>query len=130
MEYVALIHKEGDEYVAVVPDLDYTSSYGETFAAAVHNIIEACELYAEDEEVLPVARSFEQLLQQEDELAQDVIPQLIEIKAEKNVRINVMLPAGLLRAANLKAEAAYRGNRSAYIQDLMQRDILMQTDCV
>ena len=103
MEYIAFIHKEDDSYVAIVPDLGYTSSFGSTFTEAVHNIIEACELYAEDEEVL-----------------------LINVKVEKNVRINVMLPAGLLRAVNTKAEEVYHGNRSAYIQDLMQRDIYMQ----
>jgi len=37
-----------------------------------------------------------------------------------------MIPAGLLRAVNTKAEETYHGNRSAYIQDLMQRDIAMQ----
>jgi len=122
MEYLAFIHKEGDDYVAVIPDLGYVSSFGETFVEAVHNIIEAGELYAEDEAVLPVARSLEQILQEET-IEQDAIPQLIDIKTEKNVRINVMLPAGLLRAANTKAEAAYRGNRSAYIQDLVRKDI-------
>ncbi len=124
MEYIAFIHKEDDSYVSIVPDLEYTSSFGSTFTEAVHNIIEACELYAEDEEVLPVARSLEKLTKDE-ELEANAMPQLINIKIEKNVRINVMLPAGLLRAVNTKAEEAYHGNRSAYIQDLMQRDIAM-----
>jgi predicted RNase H-like HicB family nuclease len=91
MEYIALIHKEGDQYVATVPDLGYTSSYGETFAEAVHHIIEACELYAEDEEVLPIARSLEQLMESET-LEPDTIPQII----------NIMLPTGLLRAADTR----------------------------
>ena len=122
MEYIAFIHKEDDSYVAIVPDLGYTSSFGSTFTEAVHNIVEACELYAEDEEVLPMARSLEQLKIDED-LEATATPQLIDVKVEKNVRINVMLPAGLLRAVNTKAAEAYQGNRSAYIQDLMQRDI-------
>ena len=122
MEYIAFIHKEDDNYVAIVPDLGYTSSFGSTFTEAVHNIVEACELYAEDEEVLPMARSLEKLKIDED-LEATATPQLIDVKVEKNVRINVMLPAGLLRAVNTKAEEAYQGNRSAYIQDLMQRDI-------
>ena len=125
MEYIAFIHKEDDSYVSIVPDLEYTSSFGNTFTEAVHKIVEACELYAEDEEVLPIARSLEQLTK-EVELDAKATPQLINVKVEKNVRINVMLPAGLLRAVNTKAEEVYQGNRSAYIQDLMQRDIAMQ----
>jgi predicted RNase H-like HicB family nuclease len=125
MEYIAFINKEEESYVAIVPDLGYTSSFGDTFTQAVHNIIEACELYAEDEEALPIARSMEQLLQEE-KIEVNAMPQLINVKVEKNVRINVMLPAGLLRAINSRAEETYHGNRSAYIQDLMQRDIMMQ----
>ncbi len=125
MEYIAFIHKEDNNYVAIVPDLGYTSSFGSTFTDAVHNIVEACELYAEDEEVLPIARSLEKLIKDE-ELEANAMPQLINVRVEKNVRINVMLPAGLLRAVNMKAKEVYQGNRSAYIQDLMQRDISMQ----
>lgn len=125
MEYIAFIHKEENDYVVVVPDLGYTSSFASTFTDAVHNIVEACELYAEDEEILPLARSLEQLMQEE-ELESNVTPQLINIKVEKNVRINVMLPAGLLREVNIKAKEVYQGNRSAYIQDLMQRDVSFQ----
>ena len=125
MEYIAFIHKEHNEYVATVPDLGYTSSFGSTFTDAVHNIVEACELYAEDEEVLPVSRSLEQLISDE-ALENNAIPQLINVKVEKNVRINVMLPAVLLREVNIKVKESHEGNRSAYIQDLMQRDIAMQ----
>jgi len=125
MEYIAFIHKEEDSYVAVVPDLGFTSSFGGTFTEAVHNIVEACELYAEDEDMLPIARSLE-VLTKDESLEVNAMPQLINVKVEKNVRINVMLPAGLLRAVNTKAEEVYQGNRSAYIQDLMQRDIMAQ----
>jgi predicted RNase H-like HicB family nuclease len=125
MEYIAFIHKEDNSYVAVVPDLNYTSSFGSTFTKTVHNIVEACELYAEDEEILPIARSLE-VLTKDEELEINATSQLINVKVEKNVRINVMLPAGLLREVNTKAEGTYHGNRSAYIQDLMQRDIAMQ----
>ena len=110
MEYIAFIHKEDDSYVSIVPDLGYTSSFGSTFMEAVHNIVEACELYAEDEEVLPMARSLEQLTK-EVELDRKATPQLINVKVEKNVRINVMLPAGLLRDINIKAKESYQGNR-------------------
>ena len=122
MEYISFIHKEDDTYVVIVPDLGYTSSFGSTFTKAVHSIVEACELYVEDEEVLPLSRSLEKLIEDE-ELALNATPQLINIKVEKSVRINVMLPAGLLRAVNTKAEEVYHGNRSAYIQELMERDI-------
>jgi len=122
MEYIAFIHKEDDAYVAVVPDLGYTSSFSSTFTGVVHNIVEACELYAEDESELPIARSLEKLMKDES-LESNAAPQLINVKVEKNVRINVMLPAGLLRAVNTRADEVYQGNRSAYIQDLMQRDI-------
>ena len=41
MQYIAFMHKEEGAYVATVPDLNYTSSYGDTFNDAVQNIIEA-----------------------------------------------------------------------------------------
>ena len=109
MEYIAFIHKEDDNYIAVVPDLGYTSSFGNTFTKAVHHIVEASELYAEDEKELPMARSLEQL-HKEETLEPGAIPQLINIKIEKNVRINVMLPASLLRIANIRAKKSYQGN--------------------
>lgn len=119
MEYVALIHKEEEEYVAVVPDLNYTSSFGTTFADAVHNIIEASELYCEDLEKLPKASSFESLV-----IEDGAIPQLINIHVEKNVRINIMMPSDLLREIDHRASIAYKSNRSAYLQDLARRDVI------
>jgi hypothetical protein len=85
-----LIHKEDDSYVA---DLGYTLSFDDTFTEAVHHIIEACELYAEDKEELPMARSLEHL-QKDETLESSATPQLIN---RKNVRIHVMLPSSLLR---------------------------------
>jgi len=121
MEYIAFIHKEGDDWVAIVPDLDYTSSYGASFGDTVHRIVEACELYCEDLKILPKARSLEILLVEE-EIEYGAIPQLIEVKVQKNVRINVILDTGILQIANEKATLHHNGNRSAYIQDLIARD--------
>lgn len=122
MEYIALIHKEENDWVAIVPDLNYTSSYGNSFVETVHNIIEACELYCEDLKVLPKARSLEEIIKSE-EIENGAIPQLIDVKVQKNVRINVMLDTGILQIANEKALLHHNGNRSAYIQDLIARDI-------
>ena len=119
MEYVALIHKENDEYVAVVPDLNYTSSFGSTFADAVHNIMEASELYCEDLAQLPKASTFESLV-----IEDGAIPQLINIHVEKNVRINIMMPTDLLREIDNKSSISYKSNRSAYLQDLARRDLV------
>ena len=121
MEYIAFIHKEDDAYVATVPDLNYTSSFGDNFSHAVRNIIEASELYCEDLDILPKARELE-TLKKDGEAENGDTPQLINIKVEKNVRINVMIDTGLLKLANEKAKEEYNGNRSAYIQDLISRD--------
>lgn len=85
MEYIAFIHKEDASFVATVPDLNYTSSFGETFAQTIHKIIEACELYCEDLDTLPKASSYEELAASKD-IQDGAIPQLIDIQAEKNVR--------------------------------------------
>ena len=121
MQYIAFMHKEDDAYVVTVPDLNYTSSFGDTFNDAVQNIIEASELYCEDLDTLPRARELE-ALEKDGEIEDGDMPQLINVKVEKNVRINVMIDAGLLKIANEKAKEEYSGNRSAYIQDLISRD--------
>lgn len=48
MKYIALLHKEGTQWVATVPDLNNTSSYGDTIEEAAKNTQGACELYMED----------------------------------------------------------------------------------
>ena len=121
MEYIAFIHQEGSDWVATVPDLNYTSSYGESFTDTVHNIIEASELYCEDLNVLPKARSLE-ILMKDEEIEDGAIPQLIDVKVQKNVRINVMIDTSILQLANERASLYHNGNRSAYIQDLIARD--------
>jgi len=82
MEYIAFMHQEGSDWVALVPDLNYTSSYDESFTDTVHNIIEASELYCEDLNVLPKARSLEVLMKDE-EIEDGAIPQLIDVKVQK-----------------------------------------------
>lgn len=123
MEYIAFIHIEEDSYVATVPDLNYTSSFGETFKHAVHNIVEACELYCEDLDELPKASTLEEL-RERGEVEDGAIPQLINVKSEKNVRVNVMMRADVLKRATKKAEITHGGNRSAYIQELVDEDTL------
>ena len=80
MEYIAFIHKEDNDYVAVIPDLGFTSSYGETFADTVHYIKEAAELYCEDLKALPKSSTLEELMQRDDlELEPNAISQIIDI---------------------------------------------------
>jgi len=125
MEYIAFIHKEDNVYVATVPDLNYTSSFGDTFNDAVHNIIEASELYCEDLDSLPKALPLEKL-QLEGHQGPDDMPQLINVKVEKKVRINIMIDSGVLKIANDRAKEICDGNRSAYIQDLIAQDVAVQ----
>jgi len=123
MEYVAFIYKEDGSYVAVVPDLNFTSSYGNTFADAVHNIIEASELYCEDLKTLPKASSLEDLLQRDDlDLPKDAIPQLINVKVEKLKRINVMMRSDIIEVLPQRL-VEFNGNRSAYLQTLVINDL-------
>ena len=55
-------------------------------------------------------------------LEKNAIPQLVNLKIEKNVRVNVMLKYDILQIANEKAKEIYSGNRSAYIQSLIESD--------
>ena len=123
MEYIAFIHKEKDNYIAVVPDLNFTSSYGKTFKEAVHNIKEASELYCEDLKSLPKASTLEELMQREDlKLEDGAIPQLIDIKVEKLKRINIMMRRDIIEVLP-KRLAEFNGNRSAYLQNLVIQDL-------
>lgn len=122
MKYIAFIHKEDDSYVAAVPDLNYTSSFGDTFEEAVDNIKEAAELYCEDEEELPKASSYEELLENAD-IEKGSTPQLIDVKVEKNVRFNVIMPMDIKDKVDAKAAITHKGNRSAYLTDLAREDV-------
>ena len=123
MEYIAFIHKEEDDYVAVVPDLNFTSSYGDTFIDVVHYIIEACELYCEDLKTLPKASTLEILLNNKEiEIEENATPQLINIKVEKLKRINVMMRRDIIEILPERL-VEFNGNRSAYLQNLVIQDL-------
>lgn len=85
MQYIAFMHKEDNDYVAVVPDLGFTSSYGETFAEAVEMIKEAAELYCEDLKTLPKTSTLEELMQRDD---LDLEPDAILFKISINISDN------------------------------------------
>lgn len=123
MQYIAFMHKEDNDYVAVVPDLGFTSSYGETFAKAVEMIKEAAELYCEDLKTLPKSSTLEELLQRNDlDLEPNAIPQLIDIKVEKLKRINVMMRSDIVEILPERL-VEFNGNRSAYLQNLVIQDL-------
>jgi predicted RNase H-like HicB family nuclease len=123
MKYIAFIHKENNDYVAVIPDLNFTSSYGDTFAQVIDSIVEAGELYCEDLDTLPKPSIYEDLMSnQELKLSKDAIPQLIDIKVEKLKRINVMMQSSLLEAMTPRV-SDHNGNRSAYFQAIVSEDL-------
>jgi len=124
MEYIAFIHKEDDDYVAVVPDLEFVSSYGSSFPEVIHYIKEASELYCKDLQTLPKASTLEELLDKKDELEIpfDAIPQLIDVKVEKLRRVNIMMRADILDNLSQRL-AEFNGNRSAYLQNLVIQDL-------
>ncbi|MGD9581846.1 MAG: type II toxin-antitoxin system HicB family antitoxin [Vampirovibrionia bacterium] len=121
MEYIAFIHKEYEDYVAVVPDLNFVSSYGNDFVEVIHNIKEACELYCEDLDILPKASKLNDLLKLEN-IEKDSIPQLIDVKVEKLKRINVMMRTDIIEALPERL-VEFNGNRSAYLQKLVIQDL-------
>ena len=123
MKYIAFIHKEDDSYIAVVPDLNFTSSYGDTFEDAVKNIIDASELYCEGLKVLPKASSLNELLNNKElDIEKDAVPQIIDIKVEKLKRINVMMRSDILEVLPERL-VEFNGNRSAYLQNLVMQDL-------
>ena len=123
MEYIAFIHKEDNDYVGVVPDLNFTSSYGMTFKDAVHNTIEACELYCEDMTKLPKASSLEELEKRNDlDLEEGAMPQLINVKVEKLKRINIIMRSDIIEVLPERL-VEFNGNRSAYLQNLVITDL-------
>ena len=123
MEYIAFIHKENNDYVAMVPDLNFTSSYNDTFINAVHSIIEASELYCEDLKTLPKASTLEKLMLRDDlDLEPNATPQLINIKVEKLKRINVMMRSDIIEVLPQRL-VEFNGNRSAYLQNLVIQDL-------
>jgi len=53
MKYIVECGKEDDEFVTVIPDLNYTSTYGKDEKESLENIKEAALLYLEGLEELP-----------------------------------------------------------------------------
>jgi len=121
MEYIAFIYKEDNDFVAVVPDLNFVSSFGNSFIEACHMIKEAAELYCEDLKVLPKASSLEDLLKLDD-IPKNAMPQLINIKVEKLKRVNIMMRADILDILPQRL-VEFNGNRSAYLQSLVIEDL-------
>lgn len=121
MTYIAFVHKEDDIYIATVPDLDYLSAKGYRFEDAVAYVKEKAELHCEALDKLPTATEYEELLKTA-KIHEDDIPQILGLKVEKNVRINMMLPKEVLDLADARAKEDFSGNRSAYIQALIRQD--------
>lgn len=55
--YTAVIHKEGDLYVADCPEVGCVSQ-GSTIESALKNLKEATELYLETTEYVPYGRTY------------------------------------------------------------------------
>jgi len=121
MTYIAFVHKEDDVYIATIPDLDYLSAKGYRFEDAVAHVIAKAELHCEALDKLPTASEYEELLKTA-KVHKDDIPQIVALKVEKNVRINMMLPKDLLELADKRAKEDFGGNRSAYVQSLIRQD--------
>ena len=64
--YGCLITKEGNIYMGVFPDLNFTSSLGENFKEVIYRLKEASELYCEGLEELPLKTSIEELCEKYD----------------------------------------------------------------
>jgi len=123
MQYIAFIYKESNDFIAIVPDLNYTSSYGNSFEEAYKNIKEAAKLYAEDLKKLPKPRNLKTLLKEKESFIPDnAIPQILEINVQKLKRVNVMFKTEVLEIMQKRVNE-YNGNRSAYIQDLVVKDL-------
>ena len=121
MTYIAFVHKEDDIYIATIPDLDYLSAKGYRFEDALAHVKEKAELHCEALDKLPLATEYEELLKTA-KVHKDDIPQILGLKVEKNVRINMMLPKEVLELADARAKEDFSGNRSAYIQALIRQD--------
>jgi len=67
VEYTGFIfvEKETGIHIGLVPDLNYTSSYGRDFQEAKDALQEACELYTNgiNRDVLPEVSNFDNLLE-------------------------------------------------------------------
>jgi predicted RNase H-like HicB family nuclease len=126
MKYIAFIYKDNDsnDYVAVVPDLNFVSSFGSTFNEAVKMIKEAAMLYVEDIDELPEPRKLDELLSLDDELIpKNATPKKIDVSNQKTKRVNITLREDVLKKMQKRVLEDYEGNRSKYIQTLILNDL-------
>lgn len=125
MKYIAFIYPDesGDGFNATIPDLEGCFSCGDTFEQTVEMIKEAGELYCEDLKTIPKASSLKELLANKElEIPSNAIPQVVDLKVEKLSRINIMIKSDILEAIPQRL-SEFNGNRSAYLQNLVIRDL-------
>jgi predicted RNase H-like HicB family nuclease len=107
--YIALIHKDPDsDYGVSFPDLPGVVTAGSTLDEARDMAAEALALHlhglAEDGEAVPEPSSLETVMS--DPENKDGVAILIPAPAEevKSVRVNITLPADILREIDMRAE--------------------------
>ena len=109
-QYIALIHKEADsDYGVSFPDLPGVISAGSTLDEARDMAAEALALHieglVEDGEAVPEPSSLEEVMSSKEN--QDGVAVLIPAPgtAVKSVRVNITLPADILREIDARAES-------------------------
>lgn len=125
MKYIAFIYPDesDDGFNATIPDLEGCFSCGDTFEQTVEMIKEAGELYCEDLKTIPKASSLEELLSNKElDVPSNATPQVVDLKVEKLSRINIMIKSDILEAIPQRL-SEFNGNRSAYLQNLVIRDL-------
>ena len=118
MKYIAVIHKEqGTAYGVTLPDFPGCFSAADTLDEVPHNIQEAVELWADDEDVEPpIPSCFETIAQSE--AAQDGMLMVVDINFDfldqKVVPVNLSMPIYIRNRIDKAAKA--RGmTRSAFL---------------
>lgn len=127
MRYIAFIYEEDEGYSALVPDLKGCFTCGDTFEETCKYIQEASELWLEDEK-FPKPNEFKYFTDKKRkvlDVPQNAMPIIVDIKQDKNVRINVILNIDVVKLATDKAKVTNDGNRSAYIQSLIEKDNIL-----
>lgn len=124
MRYPVVIHQEGDSaYGVTVPDIAGCFSAGDTLDEALQNTKESIEshleLLAEDGQVAPAATNIQQHKNNPD--YQDGMWALVDIDVTpftgKSEKVNVTLPALLIKKIDDAVAAGYGKNRSAFLAD-------------
>lgn len=124
MRYPILIHQEGDSaYGVTVPDIAGCFSAGDTLDEAIQNAQEAIvghlSLLAEDGEIAPVASSFSKHAANPDYV--DGMWALVDVDVTpylgKSEKVNVTLPAFLIKKIDDAVNAGKGKNRSAFLAE-------------